>query len=235
MLIKIKKGENLVQNLELFLKKIKNIILNLYKYEPKEIEITLKKKEKWLHISGKAYVREIVDEVSGEFLWLPKLNNYRGHITSHIKVAKYYLDDWNELGFFYSFNKKENAAEIIASKLGILRFCEILEFEYPEIAVFEFGNHDHIGPFMHLVLHYEDYARFNNLSITGSLNDFTKLSNLIRNKLEKQDVSEIKIDKEYSLTNKNKLIIKVKDDDFEPGSLDPSVKKNLATGALDII
>lgn len=129
---------------------------------------------------------------------------------------------WRNLGFFYDLNHKEKAWEISGSHDGINKFIKILK-EYSENDKnSKISEHDHFGPYAYLKITTTEEPKMTEDQIGGSLEDIKRLSEIVEIYLQKGE-KKFEIDKEYSDKNEYKLIVEVKDDDFDPSSADKAL------------
>jgi hypothetical protein len=132
--------------------------------------------------------------------------------------------EWRELGFFHEIDTKKNIRKLTGSKPGLLRFRDIL-LEYvadPRNAVK--SEHEHYGPYGSLEVMTWPDAGVDSHAIQGSLADLTRLAKLVENKLSaSKPGSLIRIREEFASDSAYTIVLDVRDDAFDPASLDPDI------------
>src|SRR5208283_1821511 len=91
--------------------------------------------------------------------------------------------EWRELGFFYDRDDQAGVWRITGSRVGLLRFRDVL-LEYaadPRNALR--SEHEHYGPYMHLEVMTWPEAGFDDHAIRGPLTELARLARLIEAKL----------------------------------------------------
>ena len=141
------------------------------------------------------------------------------------KVDEATRSEWRELGFFYDYDAKEACWRLLGSRVGLLRFCDLLVQYAANPKNNKKSEHDHYGPYMYLEIMTWDEAQITDHAITGSWGQLQKLSELCREKLTTSNPGDvIAIDKEYSQINTAKLRFEIQHDDFDPASADPQLR-----------
>jgi hypothetical protein len=131
-------------------------------------------------------------------------------------------DEWRELGFFYDYDKTNSFWRLVGSRQGLLKFCDILNEYAADERNAPLSEHEHYGPYWYLKLVTWDEAIITPHDIRGTVEDFRRLSQLTRQKLENASVGDIFIiDVEYSPNNESKILFEVKEDDFDAAKADP--------------
>ncbi|NMC56938.1 MAG: hypothetical protein GYA50_06945 [Eubacteriaceae bacterium] len=131
------------------------------------------------------------------------------------------IEEWRELGYYYDYDKEEKFWIIIGSKEGILKFCQTLKQYSQNPNNNTKSEHDHLGPYMYLKIVTWNEAFINDDGIYGSLEDLSKLADIIKACSDKAAFADIiTIDKEYSSSNHSYIKIFVREDDFDPASPD---------------
>jgi len=131
-------------------------------------------------------------------------------------------DDWRELGFFYDYDESNSCWRLIGSRQGLLKFCNILNDYAKDERNAPLSKHEHYGPYWYLKFITWNEPQITSHAIAGTLKDFERLSKLTKQKLENAIIGDrIVIDSDYSLLNEAKLILEVKENDFDAAKADP--------------
>ena len=132
--------------------------------------------------------------------------------------------EWRKLGFFHEIDTKKNLRKLTGSRLGLLRFRAIL-LEYvadPRNALK--SEHEHYGPYGSLEVMTWPDAGVDGHAVRGSLADLTRLAKLVETKLSAaKPGSLIRIREEFASDSPYTLLLDVRDDAFDPASLDPDI------------
>ena len=128
----------------------------------------------------------------------------------------------DDLGFYYSRDDKNCCWIITGSQEGILEFCDLLEGYSTDKSREAVSEDTHYGPYSYLKFMTWDKPEIVERKICGRLSDFKKLSDIIKNNLEKLN-GDFEIDNEYSNDNEYSIKFVLKGDDFEPASMDPNL------------
>ncbi len=130
-----------------------------------------------------------------------------------------YIKEWESLGFYYTFDKKQNCWIFTGSKKGLLNFCNVLD-EYVKNPVHkDISEHEHYGPDSYLKLITWNYPIIKESGIYGRLEDFKKLSDFLKYVLWSNKRKEIVIDKEFSEKNECYILLKIMNKNFDPATL----------------
>lgn len=132
------------------------------------------------------------------------------------------INGWRNLGFYYEFSEDKGVWKFVGSKKGLLKFSKLLDDYVLDPRNAGISEHEHYGPYLYLKIMTWDKPIIDKNAISGTLLDFKKLSDLIKQKLKSLNaLSKFEIDKEYSIENKAKIIFEIKEADFDPSSADP--------------
>lgn len=136
--------------------------------------------------------------------------------------------DWRELGFYYERDDETKEWRLVGSHNGLLSFRDLL-LEYvknPRNA--NKSEHDHYGPYMYLVVMTWPDPGIDKDSIHGSFDDLTRLASIVDAQLSNAKVGEtVRVHKEYSLDSEYTLVLSVREDDFDPPSVDPELPQRM--------
>lgn len=131
-------------------------------------------------------------------------------------------EDWRELGFFYDYDKAKSCWQIVGSRQGLLKFCDILNEYAADERNAPLSEHEHYGPYWYLKLVTWNEAVVTPHDIRRTFEDFRRLSKLTQEKLEHVIAGDsFVIDAEYSPENEAKILFEVKEDDFDAAKADP--------------
>jgi len=130
--------------------------------------------------------------------------------------------DWRDLGFFYDQDKDARCWRFIGSKSGLLNFSTILNDYIADERNAALSEHEHYGPYWYLKIITWNEAVISERDITGTLDDFRRLGEIVKQRLENALPNDtFEIDKEYAPNNEFKLRFEVREDGFDPSEEDP--------------
>ncbi len=128
-----------------------------------------------------------------------------------------YRNEWRSLGFYYEFNAHKRCWIFIGSKGGLLNFSELLFAYAIDKSKKEISEHAHYGPDSYLKVITWNAPMIMESGIYGSLADIKRLGDIFRKILmSNKDKTQLKIDKEYSKNNDCYILLKIKQDNFDP-------------------
>ena len=131
-------------------------------------------------------------------------------------------EDWRELGFFYDYDKANSCWRLVGSRLGLLKFCDILNEYAADERNAPLSEHEHYGPYWYLTLVTWSEPEITAHDIRGTFEDFRRLSKLTKQKLENASVGDkFIIDVKYSPKNEAKILFEIETDDFDAAKADP--------------
>jgi hypothetical protein len=131
-------------------------------------------------------------------------------------------EDWRELGFFYDQDRDARSWRFIGSRSGLLQFSALLSHYTADERNAALSEHDHYGPYWYLKIVTWNEASITEDDIRGTFEDFRRLAELTKRRLERVSPGEVfEIDKEYSENNDFKLRFEVREDGFDPAQADP--------------
>lgn len=133
--------------------------------------------------------------------------------------------EWRELGFFYDVDEAAQRWRFIGSRCGLQRFANLLLAYSSNSSNVGKGEHDHYGPYMYLKVMTWPDAGIDVDSIHGTLDDLTRLAQLIEQRLQNAKSGErIEIADEYTPNCKCELSLEVRDEGFDPAEEDPYLR-----------
>ena len=132
-----------------------------------------------------------------------------------------YIQEWRELGFYYSRDSDLKQWWLIGSKIGLSNFISAIKSYAQNLNNTSISEHIHLGPHQYLKIITLDKPEINSDHIGGSLTDLLKLSNLIEQKLAVTNVGSIfTIGSEYALINDYTIKFFVMDKNFDPSQIE---------------
>jgi hypothetical protein len=128
---------------------------------------------------------------------------------------------WRKLGFFCELDDQKRLWTLTGSRAGLLYFPDLLLGYVNDPKHATDGEQEHYGPYGSLdVMTYPDPG-FDGRAIRGSLDDLTRLAELVGEKLATAQAGEsIQIREEYAADSPYTLVIDVRPDGFDPASAD---------------
>jgi len=130
--------------------------------------------------------------------------------------------EWRELGFFYDCDENSKVWRLTGSRDGLRRFRDVLHLYAADPRNAVVPEHQHYGPYMHLVIQTSLNAGFDDQSIHGSVIDLARLANLVEVKLlDAHPGSVLRIEDEFAAGSSYALILDVREDGFDPAKADP--------------
>jgi hypothetical protein len=130
-------------------------------------------------------------------------------------------EDWRELGFFYNCDDAAKEWLIVGSRLGLAAFSLLLREYVADPSNAMQSEHEHYGPYMDLEVMTWTDAGMDGHSIHGSLLDLERLAELVDARAAVLQPGErVRIREEYSATSEYGLVLALREDSFDPASLD---------------
>ena len=137
---------------------------------------------------------------------------------------------WRKLGFFCDFAEEPGRWRFVGSRGGLLKFRNLLDEYVDDLRNAEpLGEHDHHWPYMHLKIEtwHEPEIVGEGPRISGTLDDLRRLARLVEEKVDASSAGDqFIIDEEYSEKNKVALVFEVREEGFDPASMDPYLESN---------
>jgi hypothetical protein len=130
-------------------------------------------------------------------------------------------EEWQELGFFY--DRDDIAAEwiIVGSRAGLKRFSALLREYVADPSNAMQSEHEHYGPYLYLEVMTWTNAGMDDHSIHGTLQELEQLAKLVDDRTAMLRPGErTRICEEYSPTCKYGLVLDLREDGFDPATLD---------------
>ena len=137
------------------------------------------------------------------------------------ELKPYLREQWLDLGFFYKRDVVAKEMRIVGSRAGLAAFARLLR-EYAEDSRNAMqSEHEHYGPYGDLKVMTWPDASMDRRSICGTLQDLKRLAELIDERVAAlQPGALARIREEYSATSECGLVLDVREDGFDPASLD---------------
>jgi hypothetical protein len=128
---------------------------------------------------------------------------------------------WRKLGFFCELDDRERLWVLTGSRAGLLYFPDLVLGYVNDPQNAPDGSKQHYGPYGSLELMTWANAGFDAHAIRGSLDDLTRLAELVGAKLATAQPGEsIRIRDEYAADSPYTLMLDVRADGFDPASTD---------------
>lgn len=127
---------------------------------------------------------------------------------------------------YFDFDDEKLCWKIQGSKKGINKFCQLLiKYAHNDLNK-PISEHQHYGPYLYLKFVTWDEPKITSDAIFGSLDDFIRLSDMIRKSLTKTvPNSSFIICNEYASNAEASILIQITDDEFDPASADEQLTK----------
>jgi hypothetical protein len=111
--------------------------------------------------------------------------------------------------------------EFSGDRLGLQRFYNELMNFIVSTKSLDLSEHIHLGPYSYLKIVKWDSAFISSDGFYGTNQDFKKLADIFLVKLKSVKANcSFTIDEEFSKSNKAYLLVNIKEDGFDPSSLD---------------
>lgn len=128
---------------------------------------------------------------------------------------------WRELGFFCELDEQHRIWTLTGSRKGLLYFPDLLLGYVADPANATDRSEQHYGPYGSLEVMTWPDAGFDGNAIRGSIDDLTRLAELVEAKLATAEPGEtITIREEYAEKSPYALVLDVRPDGFDPASTD---------------
>jgi hypothetical protein len=129
--------------------------------------------------------------------------------------------EWRELGSYHDTDEPRKERRLVGSRAGLLRFAELLRTYVADPRNAVMSEHEHYGPYMSLEVMTWPDARMDDHAIQGPLTMLARLAGLVEKTLEGlQPGSEVRIREEFAPSAEYALVLDLRDDSFDPSSMD---------------
>jgi hypothetical protein len=130
-------------------------------------------------------------------------------------------EGWQELGFSYDCDDRAGEWLIVGSRAGLARFAALLREYVADPANARLSEHEHYGPYGYLKIMTWTEPGMDEQSIHGTLGDLQRLAELVEAQAAVLKVGDrARIRDDYSATPGHTLILALREDGFDPASLD---------------
>jgi hypothetical protein len=132
--------------------------------------------------------------------------------------------EWRELGFFYDRDDASKEWRLVGSCDGLCRFSSLLR-EYVADPRNEMkSEHEHYGPYSYLEVMTWPEAGFDHHAVRGPLGALDALASLVDAKIGAMKTGDkVRIGDEFAAGTTYALVLDLRDDDFDPSSLDANL------------
>jgi hypothetical protein len=137
------------------------------------------------------------------------------------RQKEYVRFDWRELGFYYGSDELLKERRLVGSREGLLRFAALLRRYVADPRNAVKSEHEHYGPYMSLEVMTWPEAGMDDHAIQGPLTELERLAGLVERKLDGlQPGNEVRIREEFAPSAAYALVLELRDDGFDPSSMD---------------
>jgi hypothetical protein len=146
----------------------------------------------------------------------------RGENEPHPELSEENIrQKWRELGFFCEIDEQKRVWTLTGSRAGLLYFPDLLLGYVNDPQNATDNAHKHYGPYGSLEVVTWHEAGFDSHAIRGSLDDLTRLAELVEAKLASVQPGEtIRIRDEFAANSAYALVLDVRPDGFDPAAAD---------------
>ncbi len=110
------------------------------------------------------------------------------------------------------------------SQAGLMGFVNLLVDYARKDSNLRIGEHDHFGPHMYLTVQTAEEADITGRAIYARLEGIARLAGLLRARLQLANSGEqVTIGQEYASTAEYSVVLEVREEGFDPSSLDPQL------------
>lgn len=139
-------------------------------------------------------------------------------------MDEWFRDAWRELGFFHDQSDESKELRIVGSRAGLCRFADLLRAYVADPRNEMNSEHEHYGPYMSLEVMTWPEAGIDDHSIHGPLSALRHLATLVdRTVGAMQPGASVRIGDEFAPGASYQLVLELRNDDFDPASLDSNL------------
>jgi hypothetical protein len=132
--------------------------------------------------------------------------------------------EWRELGFFYDRDDASKEWRLVGSRNGLRRFADLLRSYASDPRNEKKSEHEHYGPYMYLEVMTWPEAGMDGHAIRGPLSALDGLASLVDAKVAvMKPGGGVRIGDEFATGTVYTLVLNLRDDDFDPASLDANL------------
>jgi len=140
------------------------------------------------------------------------------------RIAEETREDWRDLGYYYTVDDQRREWRLTGSRDGLMRFARAVAAYANEPSRAGISEHEHLGPHSYLTLCTSDSRDIDGRAFYGRLDDFSVLGDIVREQLATaRPGTEVRIREQYAPGATFSLVLDVRDDSFDPASLDPQL------------
>jgi hypothetical protein len=134
------------------------------------------------------------------------------------------IEEWRELGFFYTVDTSEMKWSLRGDRRGLLSFSTKLREYANDPKNKTIGEHEHFGPYFYLKVITGNSTAITDSGWTGTTDDFRRLAELIEDFLSRPAQKEFVIAQDFAPTTIFVIQFKIEEDGFDPSSVDPMIQ-----------
>jgi hypothetical protein len=132
--------------------------------------------------------------------------------------------EWRELGFFYDRDDASKEWRLVGSRAGLRRFSDLLRVYVGDPRNEAKSEHEHYGPYMYLELMTWPEADIDDHTIRGPLTALEHLASLVEARIgAMKPGANVRIRDDFAAGTSYALVLDLRDDDFDPSSLDANL------------
>lgn len=129
--------------------------------------------------------------------------------------------EWQALGFFCDRDDSAEEWIVVGSRAGLACFSALLREYVADPSNAMLSEHEHYGPYLYLEVMTWTDAGMDDHSIHGTLQDLDRLAMLVDGRTAVLRPGErSRIREEFSATSRYSLVLDLREDGFDPASLD---------------
>jgi hypothetical protein len=158
-----------------------------------------------------------------------RLINFAGESAMPDQLNAGTRQEWQELGFFYDLDDISKDWIVVGSRLGLARFSALLRRYIADPRNAMLSEHEHYGPYLYLEVMTWTEAGMDDHAIHGTLQDLERLAELVDERAAVLRPGEqTRIREEYAPNAEYGLILKLREDGFDPATLDGNLSEAAA-------
>jgi len=132
--------------------------------------------------------------------------------------------EWMDLGFYYDRDDSEKVWRILGTKVGLLKFCNLISTYAANSENDVISHHENFGPYSYLEIGTWNVPEITEHWIAGPLKQLMALASdigvLVPNSVVGQ---KLLFRHKFSPQSSYELLLEIKDDDFSPITEDPTL------------
>ena len=130
------------------------------------------------------------------------------------------LHEWRDLGFFTASDEGAAEIRIVGSRSGLSRFAALLRTYAGDARHAGVSEHEHVGPHFLKVMTWPE-AAIDAWTLRGPVDELARLADLVDTRLRATSPgASIRIEKDWAPASTHALVLDVREDDFDPASLE---------------